>query len=226
MRWFLHGALGLPGDWDPWYVKGDVGVSLYDEVVSFDEWAASFCARVKAVDAAPVLVGYSMGGRLALHALLADPGMWARAVLVSAHTGLAIPEERETRLTNDRVWAEKVRELPWEGFLAEWNAQPVFEGTMGALAGRADLETRRAAVATAFDEWSLGRQDDLLPALGRLDFPVTWVVGERDVRFVSIARTAVENLPQGRLEIVSDAGHRVPWDQPECFRTFVCADFG
>ncbi len=90
--------------------------------------------------------------------------------------------------------------------------------------GRGELQFRRAAVAEAFDRWSLGRQGNLLSALGRLGLPVTWLAGERDRRFSALARVAVENLPQGRLEIIADAGHRVPWEQPERFRTFVCAD--
>jgi len=224
MIWFLHGAVGTPGDWDPWRGEGTVCVDLHADVAPFAEWAGAFCETVRARDEAPVLVGYSMGGRLALHALLADPALWRGAVLVAAHPGLAEAGERASRLERDLAWAATARALPWADFLAAWNAQPVFAGTVGALPGRPELAPRREAVAAAFDHWSLGRQEDLLPFLGRLDFPVTWIAGERDAKFSALARDAVRNLPQGRLVIVPGAGHRVPWDQPERFRTFVRAD--
>jgi len=226
MNWFLHGALGCPADWDAWRREDDVAVDLYADLAPYDEWATRFCTQVRALDAAPVLIGYSMGGRLALHALRADPGLWRRALIVSAHSGLKTEEERAARLKNDGAWAAKARQLPWDAFLGEWNTQPVLAGNVDALSGREALEARREAVAEAFDCWSLGRQANLLPFLENLNVPVTWLAGERDAKFTAVARTSVGNLPQGRLEIVADAGHRVPWEQPERFRTFVQAESG
>ena len=226
MIWQLHGALGRPADFEGLDLGGFRGVDLYDQVAPYAEWARAFCARVRQEDDAPVLMGYSMGGRLALHALLEDPALWRGAVIVSAHYGHGRDPERIER---DSAWARMARDLPWSKFMEKWNHQPVFAETADA-GDRAYLRTRRDAVSAGFDYWSVGRQENLLARLATLDFPVLWVVGERDQKFVDLGREAVEKLPSGRLEILPDAGHRVPWDQPENFaarvRTFVSEILG
>ncbi len=55
------------------------------------------------------------------------------------------------------------------------------------------------------------------PRLEAIETPVLWVAGERDVKYVEIGKRAVERLPHGELWICPDAGHRVPWEQPERF---------
>ena len=123
MIWKLHGALGSPADFED-----GQAVDLYDQVAPYKEWAAGFCEYVRERDEAPVLMGYSMGGRLALHALLEDPAMWRGAIIVSADYGHG---RDEGRIRRDAEWARLARELPWAEFMDRWNAQPVFAGTSG-----------------------------------------------------------------------------------------------
>ena len=75
-----------------------------------------------------MLLGYSLGGRLALHALLHAPELWAGALVVGADTGLADPKEREARVRWDAAWAERFLNEPWEDVLRDWDAQAVFGG--------------------------------------------------------------------------------------------------
>ncbi|MCX6865074.1 MAG: hypothetical protein NTV46_02435, partial [Verrucomicrobia bacterium] len=71
------------------------------------------------------LLGYSMGGRLALHALLEENPPWQAAIIVSAHPGLEAEAERETRRTADAAWAHQALTGNWQEFLAAWDAQPM-----------------------------------------------------------------------------------------------------
>ena len=192
----LHGMLGEASDWD---FLGDAvqGVDLWRWDYGFD--------RIK-IDA-DVVIGYSMGGRLALHCL----DQAKAAVIVSAHTGLG--EGRERRLQNDLRWAHKARTMGWGAFLAEWNAQPVF-GRNNDAPDRSALESRREQIAAAFDRWSLGRQENLLPSLAGVEIPVLWINGARDEKFVGIGEAACEKLPRGEHLVLEDSGHRVPWEVP------------
>lgn len=222
MIYALHGAVGDCGDWRG-FAKGmkDVGeavarVDLWEFLsccpMPIREFGAAFNGEVSSVG--NVLLGYSMGGRLALHGLLDDPGKWGAAVIVGAHTGLG-EGERLPRQVADAEWAGKALVGEWDDFLGEWNSQGVLDGV--GMPDRSLLKSRRQAVARSFMDWSLGMQDDLLGRLGEISCPVLWVVGERDVKFREIGERAVEVLPQGELCVVEDCGHRVPWEREDLF---------
>ena len=67
-----------------------------------------------------VLVGYSMGGRLALQALI-DGAPFDRAVIISA--GLNLEENRDERRARDEAWARRFESDPWDEVIRDWNAQ-------------------------------------------------------------------------------------------------------
>ncbi len=160
-----------------------------------------------------VLVGYSMGARLALHALL-DGGPWDAAVLVAPHPGLESELERVARRESDAEWAGRALTGDWREFLALWNAQPVLADS-GRLPSVSEL--RRREVARSFMDWSLGAQEPLWERLGEIQCPVLWCAGERDVKFRALAERALPLLPRGELWVAPASGHRVPWDAPEAF---------
>lgn len=230
--WFLHGALGHAGDWDEiahaFAAEGQAtrAVELWRflecEGMSLESWAESFNAEVKAAGAEEnILVGYSMGGRLGLHALLEEPSLWSRAAIVSAHPGLPDEHERLLRMASDAEWAGLALTSDWNQFLDRWSGQAVLQefGVKSEehSARRGKLVNRRRAIARSFMDWSLGKQQDLRPALSQLDLPLLWIAGERDEKFATLAREAVAILSRGQLEIVPSVGHRVPWEAPESF---------
>lgn len=233
MIWLLHGALGHAGDWDEVaQALAAQGVAaravelwrfLECEGMSLEDWASAFNAEVEAAGAEEnVLVGYSMGGRLALHALLDAPALWSRAAVVSAHPGLADEHQRLTRMASDAEWAGLALTSDWSLFLDRWSGQAVLQ-EFGVAENeehslrRARLVNRRRAIARSFMDWSLGKQQDLRPVLSQLDLPVLWMAGEKDEKFAALARDAVSILARGRLEILPAVGHRVPWEDPARF---------
>lgn len=232
MIWCLHGAVGMAEDWhefagtmaeyghevravDLWEFVEEAGCSLV-------EFGEALNARVRDEDADPVLVGYSMGGRLALHALLAHSVPWTAAVIVSAHPGLESHRERVLRMAADAEWAAQALTGDWHRFLASWDAQPVLRGSEGgilALGDRRSLQPRREAVARGFIEWSLGKQDDLRPRLRHLSLPLLWLTGQEDAKFTALAREA--DAVSLRHLVVEGAAHRIPWERPQSFATLV-----
>lgn len=194
----LHGFLGLPSDWD--FLR-----------------AAGFGVETPPLDAIPpggdVLLGYSMGGRLALHALLAG-ATYRRAVIVSAGLGIEDRVAREERQRTDDRWARMFEKQPWSRVMSEWNAQPVFGGH---AMKRNERDFDRRALARQLREWSPGIMPPIAWRLREIAIPVLWIAGERDVKYVAEAKRALGMLPNGELWICPEAGHRVPWEQPERF---------
>jgi 2-succinyl-6-hydroxy-2,4-cyclohexadiene-1-carboxylate synthase len=220
----LHGFLGRPADWQALAeaVAGrldPVAVDLFADPAlyrgdSLEAWAERFRARVEleAGGTGAALVGYSLGGRLALHALLAAPRSFRFAVLVSTHTGLATEAERRTRRAADRRWARRFLDEPWPPLLSAWNRQPVL-ASGPRPAPRRERDFRRERLAAALVAWSLGRQQDLRPRLAALEVETLWLAGERDTRYARLAGAAAR-ASGGRAAIVPGAGHRLPWEQP------------
>lgn len=218
---FLHGNVGSPNDWAPVVsgsTLGKANISIPSLWEYFREprdhgladWARWFVASLPDPQET-VLVGYSLGGRLALHALLEAPTLFAGAVMISTNTGLATSDERVSRLDRDRQWAT-MASAGWSQFVEAWNAQSVFRGS-GPLPNRDLLEPFQAEISGSFDRWSLGRQENLLPDLNTIQCPSMWLSGEHDERFAAIGAQAAA-ASSARHVIVQDAGHRVPMDQP------------
>jgi 2-succinyl-6-hydroxy-2,4-cyclohexadiene-1-carboxylate synthase len=222
MIWALHGALGARSQWESVRGQGVAlqGVALWDQVSPFREWARRFCDETGEADAAPSVLGYSMGGRLALHAVLERPRMWRSAIIVSAHPGLGTDAERLLRVRADREWARRIREEAPEEVLADWEAQSVLSGGAGSPEQGA-MSRRRDEMADSMETWSLGLQDDLRTELGEISCPVLWVTGEEDAKFGALAREAAALMPRGEHVEVRGVGHRVPWQATEIFARLV-----
>jgi len=195
----LHGFLGRGADWD--FLR-DAG---------FDIRAPSLFAgdSLDAVhpEAGDVLLGYSIGARLALH--LMQTHRVAKAVLISA--GIASPEPGRQEL--DETWARRFESEPWDSVVEAWNAQAVFGGRPNPLT-RNEADYDRKKLAAALREWS--------PAVMHMNLrdiaiPTLWVAGEHDSKYRDAATRASQRLPNAELWICPDAGHRVPWEQPARF---------
>lgn len=211
----LHGNLGSAADWEPclpWWEENGIAchpVDLWELLASgplgLEAAGERICALAPAGEPR-VLAGYSLGGRLALHAVAPRPGFWDGLVLLSTHPGLAGNKERARRLEADLRWAERCLQDSPADFLAQWNAQSVFAG--GVPCPRAAYDPQR--VSLAFDCWSLGRQRDWSPWLSRTTLPLLWLTGERDARFTAMAAACRPDVHR----ILPGAGHRLLRDSP------------
>src|SRR6516164_8577892 len=72
------------------------------------------------------LVGYSLGGRVALHAACRPPSNLRAVAVVSASPGIADPERRRARFERDVALAEALEaDGDLDGFLRRWLAAPM-----------------------------------------------------------------------------------------------------
>ena len=223
--WCLHGAVGMAADWrgfakimatngistravDLWrFLECDpMPLTAFGKALNADASGVVFRGNGRA------LLGYSMGGRLALHALLENNHPWQAAVIVSSHPGL---DEREMsmRRTADTSWATRALAGDWQTFLSEWNSQGILgNAPLRDPQASSSLITRRREIARSFVDWSLGAQQALWQSLPNIKVPVLWVVGENDLKFRTLAERAVSLIPNSRVAIAPGAGHRVPWE--------------
>ena len=171
------------------------------------------------LDAAPerfTLVGYSMGGRIAMHVALAAPARVERLLLISCSPGIEDPDERAARRASDEALARDLEEIPFEEFIERWRTQPLFAEDppeVGALA-RADQRRNRAdALAAAMRGLGTGEMQPLWDRLGELRMPVTVLVGERDPKFVAVGRRMVGLMADAEL-VLASGGHGLALENP------------
>lgn len=233
MIWALHGFLGRGADWAHFQplLRELTGAEpqtpdLFSSPAtkSAEEWGEEFAERVASIDPNPSLIGYSMGGRLAFHAMLARPRLFRSAVLISTGLGIEDPERRAVRKKADERWAERFETEEWNQLLAAWNAQDVFAGSP-PMAERREEDYNRDALGAALRFWSPASHEPFAGRLKTIEASVLLVAGARDARYVGQAERAAASLRNGDVWVVPGAGHRVPWERPESFREALRAFF-
>jgi 2-succinyl-6-hydroxy-2,4-cyclohexadiene-1-carboxylate synthase len=162
-------------------------------------------------------LGYSLGGRVALHLALAQPEQVTALVLIGAHPGIEDPAEREARATADDELAAHLLEIGLPTFLDEWLAQPLFATLPAETDQREErLTNDPEALATTLRNLSTGRQTPLWDRLPALQMPVLFLAGEQDEKYASIGRQAVATIGENaRLETIPGAGHAAHLEHPD-----------
>lgn len=227
--YLLHGFLGRPEDWD-FLVKdpGLPGVEFrpldyfsdpdLSPAHSFEEFALNLNARVRDYDSEHnILIGYSLGGRLALQALRDDSSLWAQAIFLSTNPGLRSPDEKKERASGDAGWSQRFLSRDWSPLMAEWNSQGVLHDSKEPP--RLEKNYSRESLAQALCTWSLSKQPDQRDVVRSNVSKISWIVGETDGKFVRIAQEMKNEIPSLDVEVTAKASHRVFFDQPaECAR--------
>jgi 2-succinyl-6-hydroxy-2,4-cyclohexadiene-1-carboxylate synthase len=172
-----------------------------------------------------ILLGYSMGGRIALYT--AFSGFFRALILESASPGLADQTEREQRRMSDEALAASIEREGIAAFVERWERLPLFASQARLSQEVRDrLHTQRLhnsarGLAQSLRGVGTGVQPALHARLPTLHIPVLLIAGELDTKFCTIAQQMAQVLPQAQLCIVPNAGHTVHLEQPEVFDTIV-----
>jgi 2-succinyl-6-hydroxy-2,4-cyclohexadiene-1-carboxylate synthase len=216
----IHGFLGLPTDWNLLNIPNLKTYDLTHPEIApstdgFWGWARRFNSFTAPQNG--ILMGYSLGGRLGMHALLENPNQWKAGIIISTSlAGYKTEQEKTARFKADCEWAELFEKEPWEKVLEAWNSQSTFAGVSYPIR-REENQFSRKHLSQQLRLFSRAYQDDLSISIENFQLPILWVCGALDTNFQRAAKDLNIRHPLSRVEIIENTAHRVPWEQPEQF---------
>lgn len=173
------------------------------------------------------VLGYSMGGRLALSFAITYPTRVNALILEASSPGLADKKEREARRKSDERLAARIERDGIEAFVNEWEKIPLF-ATQKMLPQsvreriRAQrLQNSTTGLANSLRGMGTGAQPSYWTELEQMAIPVLLLAGELDAKFCDIARRMKHKLPTAECRFIPKAGHAVHLEQAAIFDTMV-----
>jgi 2-succinyl-6-hydroxy-2,4-cyclohexadiene-1-carboxylate synthase len=174
------------------------------------------------------LVGYSMGGRLALHVAAKRPERILSLLTIGAHAGLQ-EDAREGRRQGDEAMARRIENDGLAAFVDYWSSLPLFaglerRGPSFVAQVRADrMNNRVAGLAESLRGMGAGAMRPIWDELARVRCPCTFVAGQLDHGYVASARGLAGSVSNGRVVIVQRAGHAAHMERPDAFARLLLA---
>ncbi len=229
---FLHGFLGNHQDWQPVFDK----LAQQHTCIALDLPGHGASSHIKApLDNgfaatsrligqtltelgvnAYILIGYSLGGRIALYHARRQPQGIKALVLESSHTGLSSEPEKQQRLLADQNWAKRWSSQAITETLALWYQQGVFD-SLTPIQKQSLVNKRKVnqgeALAHMLLATSLGKQDNLAPFLGHTELPVYYFCSRQDRKFFQLASHLSKAHPNLQIRPFSEAGHNIHLEQ-------------
>lgn len=236
----LHGFTGRASDWSPFLpmlrrVARTVVVDLLGHGRSdapsdparhaIERQAVDIADILRTLDAGPaVVVGYSMGARVALRLAVTEPAMVRGLILESPSAGILDPRERAARAAADAALADTLERDGLDAFLQTWEAAPMFaseDRLPAAVRDRIRAARRRnrpGALAASLRGAGQGVMEPLVERLGSVRCPTLVIAGALDGTGVARAATIARRVPSVRMLILPDRGHAPHRESPLRFR--------
>ena len=226
----LHGFTGSAASWDE--VRQHLPLeSVAVDLVGHgpppaptdpDRYTMQACVTevLQRLDGPTAVLGYSMGGRVALHLALTAPERVSALVLESASPGIDDPRERAARAAADAELAGYIEREGVEAFVERWERLPLLAlGPSVPEAVRLRQRRERLArdpigLANSLRGMGAGQHAPVWDRLPELRVPVLLIVGALDAKYRAIAERMLALLPNARLSVIADAGHAVHVEQP------------
>lgn len=173
------------------------------------------------------VLGYSMGGRLALTFAVNYPEKVRTLILESASPGLRTESERHERRIQDEKLSKRIRKEGIKSFIDYWENIPLFQSQKSLPEKiRTRIRSQRLAnsvdgLANSLDGMGTGMQPSWWDELAHLEMPVLLITGNLDQKFCRIAEEMSKILPNVQWKTAEDAGHAIHVEKPELFGTIV-----
>jgi len=173
------------------------------------------------------MIGYSMGGRLALSFAITYPQCVRRLVLESSSPGLKKELERKERQSSDEALAEFILQNGIESFVDYWENIPLFKSQNNLPEAvqkkiRAQrLQNTPIGLANSLRGMGTGFQPSWWEQIKNLYIPVLLLCGEWDVKFCRIAEDMERTMPNAIKNTIKSAGHAIHVEQPRIFGKIV-----
>ncbi|MBS3976224.1 MAG: 2-succinyl-6-hydroxy-2,4-cyclohexadiene-1-carboxylate synthase [Syntrophomonadaceae bacterium] len=173
------------------------------------------------------ILGYSMGGRLALTFAVKYPEHVLSLIVESGSPGLETRRERIDRIKHDELLADFIVAAGMEAFVDYWENQPLFKTQHSLPAGTRDsirsqrLNNYPLGLANSLRGMGSGKQPPLWNSLQLLQMPVFLIAGDKDEKFCRIAEKMSKNIRNVKIALVPASGHAIHVEHPEIFGKMV-----
>ncbi len=227
---FLYGFMGEAADWQ--YFREDLSRDFCclsanfsaENVTSLSSlsWKLKESLETLVTSRRYRIVGYSMGGRLALRYALEFPDSVDCLVIASASPGIEDLTERQIRAIEDDQRAEILETKGIEYFLEYWYGNSLFDSLRNHSQIYTDLIKRRSRVnptktSEILRNLSPGREPSMWQQLPNLKCPILLLAGSLDLKYIGILQKVKDILPQATLKILPNVGHAMHIEKPELF---------
>jgi len=204
---FLHGFLGSPKDWHPLNLEGKCLTLPGHHGRPLD-----LSLLEKEIPEKTILIGYSLGGRLAMEFAAKYPQRIEALIILSAHPGLE--GKRKERLARDEKWARLLETEGIKSFLKKWYQQPLFkELNPDALQGRKNHNPH--ALTQILRELSPAKRPPMWDKLHTFSFPMLFLFGENDIKYQTIAQRLGKHFS---VDFIPSCGHAIHIENPALCR--------
>lgn len=228
---YLHGFLGqaLDGEIIRLFLKENLNENvlflspnLFSELdewnlslFNFQSWLESFEKKIKEIKHDEninkiFVVGYSMGGRLALNLAMNPKTVIDKVILFSTHPGIFDKEAKEVRLEWDLVWSQKFLSLNWQNLMEQWDSQGIFEKDKEIV--RNEIFYSRNALAKSFTDFSPRLHRFSFKDLQELTVPLLWATGENDLKYCQLMEELQMKGVPGSWFVARGLGHRLGFE--------------
>ncbi len=237
----LHGFLGSIADWqqmllwfsDDYYClaidlpgHGHTRVDGNESFYTIPKCAAGIIDLLDQLKIGQAnLVGYSMGGRLALYLAAHYPERWSKLIIESASPGLPAGSEKKARWQEDQKRAAELELGDMQRFVTAWYEQPIFT-SLHHHPQFSELQRSRGQnypfeIARCLRGMSAGKQESLWNKLIEIPLPIMMLIGEYDPKYKKIGTEMKQRCPALEMKVVDNCGHMIHFENPELYAYYV-----
>ena len=174
-----------------------------------------------------ILIGYSMGGRIALQTILRHPKDISNLVLVSTSPGIRTDHERSNRCLQDKkledqLFCMKEKSNDFESFLRSWYQQSLFseiaeQPQLFETVLQQRLKNHPPSLSAVLRNTGVTVHPGFWEQLTKITVPTSIIVGEKDKKYCSIAEKMLPLLSRGMLKVVAGCSHAPHIEYPKQF---------
>ncbi len=170
-----------------------------------------------------IILGYSMGGRIALSYAVKFFGKISGLILESSTWGIKETDLREKRIENDEKKAELILSSDMNNFIKFWMDQDIFDSQKNLpaeliekISNKKSLNNK-TGLANSLRGSGTGRMVYLREQINKLRFPVLLITGQLDNKFCRINSDMLKYLNNAKHVIIPEAGHNIHLEKPDLF---------
>lgn len=193
----------LPGHGQTRVLENAIAFQTGGQVALLEQW-------LHHLEQHPIhLLGYSMGGRLALQYAVSYGWKVRSLMLVSTTAGIPDRFDQRDRLQADQQLAEHILTADPVEFLTEWLAQPLFRGIAELGEDHLLQEIQRrlplqpSGLAHSLRYFSTGAMPAVWQRLANLQMPTLVIAGSKDPKYYNLAAKLVAAIPKATLQILA-----------------------